>query len=288
MATGSTEFVDNTTADVFIPEVWANEAIVAREQRLVFAGLVNRGYESDLKFGDTAHVRSVGNLSSRSKATSSNAAITYETITETNTDITVNTWEYSAMAVEDIIKVQADKDMFRLYAGKMGYALDLAIDDVLAGLVDDFSQVLGSLAVDLTYRDFTRARQYLDDALAPDEDRYIVISPAQENGMLNIEHFINRDYTEGNKSGMGGKGEKGWIGTWMSIPVYKSTNVEGSNAAGHDNAMFHRSALALVVQMKPQAHHMYDIDYFVDKVALEHLHGSRELRDDHGVFMRGT
>ena len=287
MATGATEFVDNTTADVFIPEVWANEAIVAREQRLVFANLVNRGYEKDLRFGDTAHVRSVGNLSARSKATSSNAAITYETITETNTDITVNTWEYSAMAVEDIIKVQADKDMFRLYAGKMGYALDLSIDDVLAGLVDDFSQAVGTLAINLTYQNFLDSRQYLDDANAPEEDRHIVVSPAQEAGMLTLEHFINRDYTDATKAVPGGKGEKGWIGSWMGIPVYKSTNVEGSNAAGHDNTLFHRSALALVVQMKPQAHHMYDIDYFVDKVAIEHLHGSRELRDDHGVFMRG-
>jgi len=74
MATGTTEFVDNTTADAFIPELWSNEAIVARENRLVFANLVNRAFESELTFGDTIHVPSVTDLSARTK--SANTAIT--------------------------------------------------------------------------------------------------------------------------------------------------------------------------------------------------------------------
>ena len=48
MATGATEFIDNTTADVFIPELWSMEAIVARENQLVFANLVDRKFENGL------------------------------------------------------------------------------------------------------------------------------------------------------------------------------------------------------------------------------------------------
>ena len=33
MADGATEFIDNTTAAVFIPELWSMEAIVARVRR---------------------------------------------------------------------------------------------------------------------------------------------------------------------------------------------------------------------------------------------------------------
>lgn len=289
MATGSTEFVDNTTADVFIPEIWSMEAIVAREQRLVFAKLVNRVDKEVMKFGDTIHFPSRTHLSARTKTLSSNAAITFETQTETNTDLVVNTWEYAAMAVEDIIEVQANRDMFAFYASEMGYALDLAVDDVLAGLVDDFStNTVGTLATDLSYEDLLLARQMLDDANCPDDDRAIVISPKQEAGFLKLDHFINRDYTENLSVGKGDKGDKAWIGHWMGVPVYKSTNVEGSNAAGHDNAFMHKSALALALQMKPKTVHQYDINYLTDKVAMEQVYGTKELRDDHGVFMKGA
>jgi N4-gp56 family major capsid protein len=285
MATGATEFVDNTTADAFIPEIWSQEAIVAREKRTVFARLVNRVFEREMKMGDTIHVPSVTDLSARTKT--ANTAITYETQTETNTDITVSTHQYAAMAVEDITKVQANRDLFATYAGKIGYALDLAVDDVLAGLPDDLTNTVGSLAVELTYDDLLRARQYLDDADVPEDDRVIVISPAQESGMLKLEHFINRDYTDGNGTRRG-MGERGWVGTWMGMPIYKTTNVEGTNAAGHDNAMFHKETFALVMQMMPRFESMRDIDYLVDKVASQQLYGTQEMRDDHGVWMKGA
>jgi hypothetical protein len=66
-----------------------------------------------------------------------------------------------------------------------------------------------------------------------------------------------------------------------------TTNVEGSNAAGHDNAMLHKECLYLVLQMEPTSHHMYDIDYFVDKVAVEQLSGAGIMRADHGCWLKG-
>ena len=247
MATGTTEFVDNTTADVFIPELWSNEAIVARPQRTVFARLVNRKFEQNLNYGDTIHVPSVTDLSARTK--SANTAITYETQTETNTNITISTNVYAAMAVENITKIQSNRDLIAVYAGKMGYALDLNTDDTLAGLVDDFTNAVGTLASELTYDDLLRARQYLDDANAPEDGRVIVISPAQEAGMMKLDHFINRDYAAAMGVGTNTNAERGRFGSWLGMPVYKSTNVEGSNAAGHDNCMMQREAVALVVRI---------------------------------------
>lgn len=286
MATGATEFVDVTTADVFIPEIWSQESIVAREKRTVFSRLVNRKFERNLRFGDTIHVPSVSDLAVRTK--SANTAITYETITETNTDITIGTYQYAAMAVEDIVKVQGNRDMFATYAGKMGYALDLAVDDVLAGLPDDVTNTVGTLATDLTYDELLRARQYLDDADVPDDDRAIVVSPAQESGMMKLENFINSNYTTNNGATQRGMGERGWIGSWLGMPIYKSTNVEGTNAAGHDNVMMHRDAFALVMQMMPRFESQRDIDYLVDKVASQQLYGTKEMREDHAVWLKGA
>jgi len=288
MATSTTEFVDSTTADVFIPELWSNESIRARENRLVYAKLVDRKFEKNLKMGDLIHVPSVGNLTAQTKTKSSNTAIDFETITETQTDITIATWEYSAMAVEDIVMVQADRNLFPVYAGKMGYALDLSVDNVLAGLADNASNAVGTLGSDLTYDELIRARQYLDDADVPEEDRVIVVSPASEAGMMKLDHFINVDYSAMMGTNKNTAPDRAWFGTWLGMPVYKSVNVEGTNAAGHDNVMLQKEAWALVMQMKPKSESQRDIDFFVDKVALQQLFGTQEMRDDHAVWMRGS
>ncbi len=286
MATGATEFIDNTTADVFIPEIWSPLAIVAREQQLVFAKLVDRRFEDGLSAGDTIHVPGVSDLAARTKST--NTAITYETVTESNTDITISTHKYAAIAVESITKVQNNRDQLQLYAGKLGYALGLDVDDTLAGLPDNFSQTVGTLAAENTYHDYLRAIQYLDDANAPAESRYFVISPAAEVGLMKQDIYTNNDYTMLHGEGRNTALEFAYVSSFLNIPVYKTTNVEGSNSAGHDNTLFQKESLALVMQMAPQMHSMFDIDYFADKVAIEQLYGTQEMRDDHGVWIKGA
>tara|TARA_R100000808_G_scaffold6830_1_gene20058 strand:- start:4104 stop:4970 length:867 start_codon:yes stop_codon:yes gene_type:complete len=288
MATGAAEFIDNTTADVFIPEIWSTLAIVAREAQLVFAKLVDRKFEDGLVKGDKIHVPNISDLAARQKT--ANTAITYETVTETNTTITVNQHYYAAIAVESITKVQSDRDMLAAYAGKLGYALGLNVDDALASRVeaDWSSQTVGSLAAENTYHDYLRAIQYLDDANAPADSRYFVISPAAEVGLLKMDTYINNDYTNIHGSGRDTSLEKAYISSFLGVPVYKSTNVDGSNSAGHDNTLFQREAQALIMQMTPDMHTMFDIDYFADKVAIEQLYGEEVMRSDHGVWIKGA
>ena len=233
------------------------------------------------------HIPSGGNLTATSKNVASNAATVFETVTESNTNLTVNTWRYSAIAVETYTAKATKRDLLATYAGKMGYALGLAHDDVLAGLPDNFSQTVGTLTVDLSYENFLRGRQYLDDADAPLEDRNIVVSPAAEEGMLQLDHFVNADYSRVNGETANRK-DRGYVGSWLGMPVWKSVNVEGSNAAGHDNTMFQKEAIATVVMLKPRVHREFDINYLANKVAVEQVDGSGEIRDDHGVWLKGA
>lgn len=286
--TGTTEFIDSTTADVFIPEYWSLESLVAREAALVWAHLVNRRFEEKLAYGDTIHVPSVGNLTASTKVKATNAAISYETITETNTDISIATWVYHGLAVESIVKVQNNRDQLKMYAGKQGYALALHIDDTLAGLADDVDNTVGTLAQDLTDDDYLRAIQYLDDANAPQTDRAFVHSPAARAGLLKLDKYTSNDYTL-----IHGTAERdtalkaSYTRSFYNVPVYVSTNVEGSNDGGHDNALLQKEAFALILQMKPTIHQAFDIDYLVDKVVVEQLYGTKEMRDDHCVWMKG-
>ena len=290
MATGATEFIDSTTFDVFIPEKWGGPAITAREQALNMARGVDLRYKAALTVGDILNVGTIGNLAAQTKTKASNAAISYETITETNTQITVATWGYSAIAVESIVDLQSYLNAAAAYAPKQGYALALQVDDTLAGHPDDFTNATGSLAATSPFSDYLRAIQYLDDANAPDVDRWFGVAPAEVAGLLQMKEYVHNDYSMLHGAGPAMTSqERAYVSSFLTIPVYKSTNVEGTNAAGHDNFLMQREAIALILQQTPTMWGPFrDVDYFATKIALEQVYGSAIMRNDHGTFMRGA
>ena len=303
---GSNEFITTTTTEAFIPEIWSPLAIVSREAQLVFAKLVDRKFEDGITSGDTIHVPSVNDLAARGKTR--NTPIEYETLTEVNRDITIDTHKYVAIAVESMAVVQTNRDQLSMYAGKLGYALGIDIDTTLSGVVDDSDtddgwgydhsasdtlsvlntpNAVGTLGVEATYADYLRCIQYLDDKNVPADSRYFVISPAAEMGLMKMAEYINRDFgvIQGSKDS---SLDRAFVGSFVGVPIYKTTQVEGTNAAGHDNAFFQKEAHALVMQMNPTMHTMYDIDFFADKVAIEQLYGHRLMRQDHAVWFKGA
>lgn len=295
MAAGTTQFLTGGGAsgsagvdvDVFVPEIWSKLTLIVREGKLLFARLGDRRYEEGLTMGDIVHVNSVSDMAARAK--SSETALHYENVSETQTDITISQWYYAAIAIESVVKAQVDRDMLEMYSGKLGYALGLNVDDALAGLMDDFSQIVGTLAIGLSDSDYIRAGQYLDDADAPAEERFFVVSNAEQASLLSMDKYIHDDYSQLHGQGPARTGlETGYVKSFLGTPVYKTTRIQGTNAAGHDNGLFQRSAYALVMQIAPTTHSQFDIDYIVDKVVVEQLYGFREMRDDHGVFMRGA
>lgn len=269
-----------TTASAFIPELWASDTIMFREKNLIFAGLVDTHWRSQLKYGDTLHIPNVSELAARFK--SANTAVSYEALTEVTTDIVINKHYYAAFLVESIAELQANQSQMSTYSGQLGYVLGKQVDTDLAGLPDDFSQNVGTLTVGLTDEDVRRAIQYLDDADHPNEERFFGFSPAEKMNLLAIDKYVNTDYNVASV-----KQARGMFGTIYDIPCYASTNIEGSNGAGHDNFLMHRSALALVMQQDVKTESARSIDDLGDKVVAHNVYGFLEIRDTAGVWMKG-
>ena len=287
-ASGATEFFDVTVADQLIPEIWSKYVIRAREQKLVFARLATRKYESDLSYGDVIRVPQVQHLTSRTKNLSANTAVLFETDTSTSVNITIGTWSYVAMATETATAKQSYKDIIELYAPEMGYALALAVDDDLAALPDDFgTNTTGVMGAPITYEDFVKARRLLNDANVPRKGRVAVFSPAAEESLMLLDQFVRNDYSK-IQGGKDDDDDMGFVGSWFGIPIYVSTNVEGDNTVGHDNTIMHSEAIACCMQMTPTTHRWLDINYLANKVVTEQLYGVKEMRDDHGVWMQGA
>ena len=151
------------------------------------------------------------------------------------------------------------------------------------------TNTVGTLAVELQDEDFLRALQYLNDADVPEETRYFVISNAQQTGVLKLDRFVHNDYRQIHGDTPASLAvERAYVTSFLNQPIYRSTNVEGTNNGGHDNTLFNREAFALVMQMTPTPHSMFDIDFLADKVVIEQLYGTKEMRDDHAVWMKGA
>jgi hypothetical protein len=67
-----------------------------------------------------------------------------------------------------------------------------------------------------------------------------------------------------------------------------TTNLVHPAAGQANSAIFHRDALALVVQRTPKTHIFYDIDVFTWKLAVEVIFGHQELRDNFGILVNGA
>lgn len=272
---------------MFNPAITSAEVIEYREANLAFSGTVSNRYKDDAKVGATirwALITTPNSGAARSKAEGNDTSITFDVNTETAVTLTFNQWYYSAFDLEEMEENLSLIDIQKWYTKAAAYVVDVAVDDTLAGLPDNFTQTVGTLAVENTDDDVRRANQYLDDANAPGSDRFFVMSPAAKNGMLGVDRYASSDFNRGGGANL----LTGEFGEIYGLRTMFSTNVEGTNAAGHDNAIFHRDAIALGMRMSPKVREFDDIDTLSTQVAVSVLYGAVETRDDHGVWIKGA
>lgn len=297
MALGSNQMTI-TTGDVFIPEVWSRETQRATEASLVLANLVKRLDEDVADGGDIVHVPKISNISAYAKT--ANAQVTLNSPTETDFQLTVNRHFESSFLVEDRLKLQSKYNVLNEYSPKAGYAVATQMDSDVAGLYSGLSQFVGNSTTDITDANIVRGIQYLDDANAPQTERYFVIKPAGLAHIRLIDKFSRYDslgiapsvVTAGGLANGNGVvrriGPNGFVGTVYNLEVYMSTNLveeAGTSDVVH-NLLFHKEAFALAVRQKPRTQFQYKQEYLGTLATTDALWGFAEFRDAYGVDFR--
>lgn len=239
-----------TPANVFIPEIWAAEVSDATQANVVLAGLVDRQYEDDMKFGRIVHIKDWSNPAVRIKSEDSTA--TWSNITETDQDITISRQAYTAFLVEDIAEAQASTEVRSRYTDKSGYSLAAFVEgDATSGLASlpaSFSQAVGTVGVDPTDDDILRCVRYLDDGDVPEDGRFFYVSPGTHSAMLKIDKFTRADFVGQADAEMAIKRAK--VGMVYNAPVYKSSLANNApSSAGTSYSWFcHERGVALIMQ----------------------------------------
>lgn len=268
-----------TTGDKFIPEVWAKEAIIARESVLVLAGLVRRFDVDVASYGDVIHIPLVSNLTGGNISTST-GLLDSEAPTETEVTITINKWKGVNMKMLDILNAQSKYPLRQLYTERMGYLLGAFVEQDLAALAPSLSQTVGTFNTDPTDANLRRAVQYLDDARVPFSDRHLLIKPAVKNVILGIDKFVRYDATGQATKAFSGQvpGELYGVMVHVSPETYKTAN-------DTSNMMFHRDCFGLAMQKNVKIEEFARVGW-LDHFGASELYGLAELRDDHGVEIR--
>jgi hypothetical protein len=218
-------------------EIWSEKMNDFFRARLVTAKFFEDATADLQGGGDIVHV---SNLTEMSANTKSNAtAVTLNSPTETDVDLTVNTWKEVSFMIEDLeaAKVKQSYRIQERYARNAAYTAAAAYEDAIIALFDNFTTSTGSSTLSVGDSDIRAAIQALDVANVPSEDRGFFFHPSIIWGdLMAIDKYVNFDYTTTRPVDGGGIADSTTVGTMNStelrpqgslygIPVYSSTRL---------------------------------------------------------------
>ena len=289
MATTDT---DTTNLSSSVPQMYSHMTADYREANFLYLNLFDRKYEADLSEGDRVFIHGVDRFAAEPASQANTLGVAGSlTFDEANLiariSLIADTHIYQAFDLEYEADLFSNIGLMEKLTKASGYAVAHRIDDDAAGLIDNFSQTVGTLAVGFTESDIKRGVQYLNDAFAPEDSRVFVFSPAEQMNLFGIERFFNAQYSASIGNVNVDSKYKGYVTNILGMDWYMSLNVEGTNAAGHDNGMWQKEACAtlIVEESRPVSH--YEISTDTTRYAVHAIYGFVEVRDDHGVFMKG-
>lgn len=272
-------------AGQFIPEIFSKEIIVARENNLVLAGLVDR-YDEEVKgAGDIIRIPNLSSITATYKV--ENVEVAKSATTETASSISLNKHATIRVTVEDLAAIQSHVNLRQKYTTQMGKAIAKITDTDIRNLYSTFSQTVGAgttssnLHLAKTY--ILEAVRKLNAANAPFEDRALIVESYGYRDLLNTDDFVRYDavgQADGKNATVSAK-----IGKLYGVDVYQTEQVYALSSVAYA-MLFHKTAIGLAVQKALRVQAQYDVPLLATHLVADSVYGVAELRDDHGVVIR--
>lgn len=291
-----------TSAQHFIPEIWAQRALQVLRSNIVLAKLVTKDTDvAAFQVGDVLHIPAVGSMSATAK--SANSAVTLQVPTDSEVTVTLNKHYEASFLVEDPVRAQANQSVMDRYITSAVTALAEQIENDLFALYSGFSSSVGTSGTDLSASTLRSARKELNDNKVPQSDRHLVMSTKDEIALLADSGLAT--YFAYNRIGVpdGAIGRLYGFTLWTSqlVPVVSGTPNSTKNLAFHPEAMIlamrglpeppEGSGVVAATIRDPESGlvlrvlQAYNPTYLGVQVTLDVLYGVAEMRDDCGVVV---
>ena len=289
------------SVDAFIPTLWSEKFIGQLEKAQVYANVVNRDYEGEIKnYGDTVRVNTVGPVTI-ADYTKNTINLTPEVIQGAGQPMTIDQAKYFYFALDDVDKAQIKGSVMEQAMARASYGMKDATDTFLAALIaagvheDNILEagatnsstsnpvLVGTGAGDAdAYELLVDLSTRMNLANVPGNDRWVVVDP-NFVGLLLIDprftSFGTGSSLDTIKSGSSAGGDMGnltsVLRTLTGLTVHVSNNVPVSGSvytilAGQKRAASYAEQIA---EGQPEAFRLQT--GFADAVRGLHLYGGK-------------
>ncbi len=208
-------------------------------------------------------------------AKSENTPSTSQVLTYAVDTLALDKHYHTYVRLEDIAGTQSvvnvEMDILERAGRGMAKQMDTSIYDALkagasASAPDHIIQLTSSGTI-LDEAAILAARKLLDDQNVPEDERFMVINPAQEKQLLAVANFIQAE-----RYGSAGALTNGEIGRVFGFRIIKTTVCEAVKVL-----FYHRSALAFARQIEPKWEQMRNLPALANDYSLSALYGVKVL-----------
>jgi len=262
--------------DVFIPEIWSARLLAHLDKKHVYAKLVNREYEGEIKnVGDTVRISQIGDVNVKDY-TKNTAIQAPDELTGPQLTLTLDQAKYFNFAVDDIEAAQANVKLIDQAMERAAYALADTTDQYIASLVSQAGITIDDGAGGAIVVDGTNVKAYdllvdiavqLEQNNVPAANRWIVVPPWFMGQLLKDDRLMRVDYKN-----MIATGEIPGI---VGLKVFVSNNVPESSGVYSAMAGFPEAIAYVEKVIKMEAYRPED--RFADAVKGLLVYGAKVL-----------
>lgn len=296
-----TEAIADTSG--FIPQAWALEALNVLRNNIVLAKSVTMDKDFAPGWqGKTLNIPYPGTFAAVAK-TAGNPVTAQAPTGGASVALPLSSHQTVDFMVEDFAAAQSNSDLLNRYVQPAIIALAEKLENDLFALYSSFTGTsAGTSGTDLSAATIRTIMKNLDTALAPQQDRMLVISPKDRIALLgdtNLATFFAYSDPDAIKSG----GLPNLYG--LNVSMSQLVPVVAGTPASTKNIAFHKSAIMLAMRpfmpitpgtgvatataVDPESGiairvlKQYDINYRSTHLAFDILYGAVALRPNQGL-----
>ena len=220
----------------FIPTIWSARLLAHLDKKHVYAALVNRDYEGEIKnYGDTVKINQIGDVTIKDYQKGQDIADP-DDLDGDQTILTIDQAKYFNFAIEDVDAAQVNPKLMDKAMQRAAYGMNDVTDKYLANLMYLGAQNNGdNLGTDEAPLVPTKETAYdmlvdlgtdLTEKNVPTEGRWAVV-PAWFHGLLLKDNRFVGNGTDYNKALI----EGGEVGVAAGFRIWLSNNVPNTSGA---------------------------------------------------------
>lgn len=271
------------TINLVIPSLWASRLLLNLNDAHVYANLLNRDYEGEIKaHGDQVRINSIGRVTIRS-FTKGSAITGPETLQDSQLSLLIDQGDYFNFIIDDADKAQQKPKLMSDAMREAAWGLSDTVDAFVASLLQSGvataapDNTLTAITAgtgagdDDAYEALVDLSVLLDAQNVPSGDRWVVVPPWFHGLLRKDPRFVSFGTDQNLKTARGAP-----IGQVSTLTVHQSNNVPLSSTtytiiAGYKGAATFANQVESVEAFRPP-------DRFGDAMKGLHIYGAKVTR----------